>query len=397
MVPPADLRYLKQAAPNIGGDSATGRALSFLQTLYESVAETLPDSRELETCDSVQCQISVKAKEVENADPYADALSNKAHGVLDLAGSCSVNAKKKDRVLKSVKFDSEKVVNQEERWLPPGASMKDYWEQMLQSVCRDPTDPKDPDRISFCQFWRVSCLVGGFLCVLILFPLIYNKLFVENTALLCVPASQILNTSKASAVSDSEVWHRHFRFLKFRSVSQHAVCNECLRHKLLLRQLGSFLGARHAQQSLYSAHLLSQYRDRLVYWSNRGASRCRNGSMITLICDSMDQSKFFFPRGSQSEFRSKELGGMVRPKAHITCCLIHGFCTIFTVSPANLRKDSSTMMDIVMHGLHILKADFGVDISRHHVSLQTDNTTREFKNNTCARMLGWLCAHRPFS
>lgn len=106
---------------------------------------------------------------------------------------------------------------------------------------------------------------------------------------------------------------------------------------------------------------------------------------------------FFFPRGSQSEFRSKELGGMVRPKAHITCCLIHGFCTIFTVSPANLRKDSSTMMDIVMHGLHILKADFGVDISRHHVSLQTDNTTREFKNNTCARMLGWLCAHRPFS
>ena len=91
-------------------------------------------------------------------------------------------------------------------------------------------------------------------------------------------------------MSVSEVWHGHFRFLKFRSVSQHAVCNECLRHKLLLRQLGGFLGARHAQQSLYAGHLLSQYRDRVVYWSNRGASRSRSGSLITLICDSMDHS-----------------------------------------------------------------------------------------------------------
>ena len=139
----------------MGGDSATGRVLSFLQTLYESVAETLPDSRELETCDSIQCQI-IEAKQVDNVDPYAVALADKSHGVLDPAESSSVKPKK-DRVLKSVKFDCEKVVSQEERWLPPGASMKDYWEQMLQSICRDATDPKDPDRISFSQFWRVSC------------------------------------------------------------------------------------------------------------------------------------------------------------------------------------------------------------------------------------------------
>lgn len=176
-------------------------------------------------------------------------------------------------------------------------------------------------------------------------------------------------------------------------MSQHAVCNECLRRKMLLRQLGGFVSARHAQQVLYGNHLRFQYRDRLIYWQNRGNSRSGSESMITLICDSMDQSKFYFPRGSQSEFRSKELGPLQRPKCHITCCIAHGFFVLFTVSPGDIRKDSSTMADIIMHSLHLLKKDFNVDLQRQFVSLQTDNTVREFKNNTFMRLLGWLCGH----
>lgn len=153
------------------------------------------------------------------------------------------------------------------------------------------------------------------------------------------------------------------------------------------------MGARHAQQVLYGNHLRAQYRDRVVYWQNRGNSRARSESMITMICDSMDQSKFFFPRGAHSEFRSKELGPMQRPKCHITCCLVHGFFLLFTVSPADVRKDSSTMADIIMHSLHILKQDYHVDLQRQFVNLQTDNTPREFKNNSFARLMGWITAH----
>lgn len=84
---------------------------------------------------------------------------------------------------------------------------------------------------------------------------------------------------------------------------------------------------------------------------------------------------------------------MQRPKCHITCCLVHGFFLLFTVSPADVRKDSSTMADIIMHSLHILKQDYHVDLQRQFVNLQTDNTPREFKNNSFARLMGWITAH----
>lgn len=84
-----------------------------------------------------------------SCDPYAVALSEE--------GMPHQNAKsfKKDRPLKSVKFDREKLVEKEVRWLPPGASMRDYWEQMLDSEGVDTSDKKDPHRVSFAQFWRV--------------------------------------------------------------------------------------------------------------------------------------------------------------------------------------------------------------------------------------------------
>lgn len=51
------------------------------------------------------------------------------------------------------------------------------------------------------------------------------------------------------------------------------------------------------------------------------------------------------------------------------------------------------MCDIVMHGLHILKTKFQVDLSRQFFWLQTDNTTRESKNNVMTRLMGGLVSH----
>ena len=61
-----------------------------------------------------------------------------------------------------------------------------------------------------------------------------------------------------------------------------------------------------------------------------------------------------------------------------------------------MKKDSSTMAEIIMHGLHILKNDFQVDLARFHFWLQSDNTSRESKNNVIARLLGGLTSNGNF-
>lgn len=128
MVPPADIRYLKRAAaPNLGGDSATGRIVAHLQQLYESVAETLPDFRG-ET-DVVMAKRGEIGLEDELEDSYAEGLKSSTKEFEDPNSFVTGRTRKKRR-RKSVVVDPEKVPPREPRWLPPGATMKDYWEQM---------------------------------------------------------------------------------------------------------------------------------------------------------------------------------------------------------------------------------------------------------------------------
>ena len=54
------------------------------------------------------------------------------------------------------------------------------------------------------------------------------------------------------------------------------------------------------------------------------------------------------------------------------------------------------MAEIIMHGLHILKNDFQVDLARYHFWLQSDNTSRESKNNVIARLLGGITSNGIF-
>lgn len=153
------------------------------------------------------------------------------------------------------------------------------------------------------------------------------------------------------------------------------------------------MAARKTQQELYAHHLRAQFADRATYWTNRGISRTPNNGYILMTIDSMDQSKFCFPRGDKNEFQSKELSGLQRPKAHITLCLVHGYFLLFTTSQADLKKDSSTMTDILFHALHLLATDFKIDLSRTFINVQSDNTSRETKNNTWIRAFSTLTAH----
>ena len=141
IVPPADLRFIEKAAPDITGESATAKVVTYLQTLYESVAETMPDFGG--QLDSI-AEVSLQHGDDEGIDPYAVAAGCYADQT-DPAEVIFLTKAKKIRNIKSVKVNSEKTIKQEDRYLPPGACMKDYWDQLTQV---------HGEMVSFVQFWR---------------------------------------------------------------------------------------------------------------------------------------------------------------------------------------------------------------------------------------------------
>ncbi|CAK9015960.1 unnamed protein product [Durusdinium trenchii] len=131
--PPADLRFVTKPKSQTIGNCSTARVVSFLQTLYDSVAETLPDVRD----DGIELSIFGGG---ESVDPYA---------TVDLPPALMepVKRQKVRRYKQGLKVHVERepeTSGVEERYLPPG-TMKEYYEQFK---CLD-------DSVSFSTFWRV--------------------------------------------------------------------------------------------------------------------------------------------------------------------------------------------------------------------------------------------------
>lgn len=230
---PVDLRYLKKAKFHAEKhEDLLAGILSFLEQIYCSVAENLPDVRD--------------SGHDDGADPYALHAEQSAIQ-MDESRSSSAQSKFKAVVKSKVKKKQRGVqvhpqrtvaAGCEERWLPPG-HMKDYWVQYRGQV------PQGETVASFPTFWRV--------------------------------------------------WAAHYSFMKFRTTSSHAQCTECVKHKQMISGLSGHLRARHMQVELLHQHLNDQFQDRLAYWRRRGRSRQR-GQECCVILDGMDQGKFALPR-----------------------------------------------------------------------------------------------------
>ena len=134
---PVDLRYLKKAKfSSDQSDSTSAGVLSFLESIYTSIAENLPDVRD-ETWDA-------DAEGV--MDPYA------GDGAFDIAMAPEQkknNVKKHRRGVEVCPYRTA-AAGCEPRWLPPG-SMKDYWVQYKHGVTGRAA--------SFATFWRDSSLL----------------------------------------------------------------------------------------------------------------------------------------------------------------------------------------------------------------------------------------------
>lgn len=328
--PPADLRFLKRACSKVAGESSTARVVSFLETLYESVAETLPDVRD----DGIAANLVEPI--IAEGDGYAEKLA--VEGTVTASEPLKqmhAEQKRPRKRKKGLQLHPERhpdVSKLEIRYLPP-STMKEHWETMQSLDGRE--------AVSFGTFWKT--------------------------------------------------WHREYPHLRIRPASSHTQCTNCIRYKLMIRQLSNHLCARQNQQELLNKHLMAQYRDRQVYWALRGSSRLRLGSQVALILDGMDQCKFSYPRSRMTS--SKDLSNMVRPRLQVTGSIVHGYCLAFVVSNHDHSKDSSASCEVLAHFLTRLQ-QMGVPLHSTDVNVQSDNTVREVKNNTLLRFLSACVSHR---
>lgn len=142
--PPVDLRYLQGPQSRVGNDRSAqvrGDIYSFLQSIYDSVAETLPDFKdELGSSETVRVCLG---------DPCAEQMRKCCEKDVEDPVDADLHPRKKPRKNKhQVAINQARTVaTMEERWLPPG-SMKEYFDQyLLQSGLEKPG--------SFASFWRV--------------------------------------------------------------------------------------------------------------------------------------------------------------------------------------------------------------------------------------------------
>lgn len=336
LAPPIDMRYITKPLSQQPTE-ARSEIHSYLQQLYDSVAETLPDCEDQLGKQDVRVNFKTDPSQ-RGIDPYAAAVDDEGccFGSLFEAsqGDADGNPTKRRKVTHHVLRQPHATcpVEGDQRWLPPG-SMEDHWRVFNATSGID---------VSFATFWRT--------------------------------------------------WRQHFPHLCFRRSRQHACCATCVKYKLLIRELSINLEARQAQLQLYHAHLRRQFRDRQEYWSNRSKSRTSIDNTVTLIIDGMDQAKFAYPR-SQEVKESKDFSNWVRPRLHVAGLICHGHFIDVTVGDADLPKDSSMTVEALAAAITRLHHQ-GVDLSSVNLHIQVDNTTRENKNNAVLRFLAALVGTR---
>ena len=146
--PPVDLRYLKlRKLDNSRNQEIVSDVVSFLQKVYSSTAETLPDVKD-DTLDDTKYFISVQDADVE---PYSNFdLNDPAKESETDPGKEKIAKPRKMR--KSIQIQPGRSIadDNEERHLPPGTMQEYYVQYKAQTTLVKPA--------SFPSFWRVSWL-----------------------------------------------------------------------------------------------------------------------------------------------------------------------------------------------------------------------------------------------
>lgn len=150
--------------------------------------------------------------------------------------------------------------------------------------------------------------------------------------------------------------------------------------------------------AMYKKHLAQQYADRITYWQNRAHARLGENvpdgnPSLTVMIDSIDHSKFVWPRGEP--LNAKCFGQFIRPTMQVTFALVHGRALLGYISEGHVSHDSSWSADVLCHVLEVVKEEFpNLDLRRTSLHCHADNASKELKNNTCLRLLSALVGSR---
>lgn len=204
----------------------------------------------------------------------------------------------------------------------------------------------------------------------------------------------------ASLSTFLRVLHKVFKqHLGFRKPNQHAQCTICSGLKRDIKESKNMLDRQYFL-GLYLEHILSQWQDRMVWWSlcelsvtwmeasirigSRMASAAVGSSLISIIIDGMDQAKFAVPRLRHRDGRApKALDNLHRPRLHIAAIWVLGCVLRFSVSDEDLKKDSNTQCELLSRTLQDVFDRHGTLPLGLHI--QQDNTCREGKNQQVLR------------
>ena len=150
---PVDLRYIKRPRSHTSGEQEVrSSVVSYLNQVYESTAETLPDLRDTTFKDADPNSLGISVVDMP-LDSYSAELNRESDEKMRFAHLLSrknVAVKKPRKKRRSVVMNAARLQGEdakEVRWLPPG-SMKEIWDQ-YRVVC-------EGERLaSFPTFWRV--------------------------------------------------------------------------------------------------------------------------------------------------------------------------------------------------------------------------------------------------
>ena len=214
-------------------------------------------------------------------------------------------------------------------------------------------------------------------------------------------------------------WKSHWsHMLRMRQRSQHQQCQICFDLQLALRD-----GKMGWQKKLEAAKLLrlhqaDQYRDRLLYWSMRYASQvqssspsqasspavpavpnCGSASVLTIIIDDMDHSKFAWPRWP---FRKQphELDGMIRPTVTFTGAIAHGWGTFLYMAGPQMHGGADYFLEVLSQTIEqvwrMCEQSNGQRTFPANLVVIADNTVKSAKNQQVLRYLAYLVGKKIF-
>ena len=361
--PPVDLRYLSrsQFARDKTHETVT-EVLSFLETIYTSVAENLPDVRD----DTFDGEPDHETSVVD--DPYSLHIGLYEDNAQKVAKEKVTKPKKHQRGVQvcpgrtcrrrvwgavAPKWHDERILGTVlhtksfcqsllpyilESSSPKVISFTGVFAKMSKEMFRSQHQHIQKIQDSFQSFWPsryhsfIIWLVHGW------FGLVCVRMFQRSTC----RCGRHITLSWSSA--------------DWAAIAQ---CTECVKHKAMIAML-AHLRARRVQQQMLYAHLQSQFRDRVVYWHSPGRAPC--AGLGNCFDPRWKWTKASFQAPRSSIVRAKAFESFNRPRLHVAGVICHGRHVALYLSKPDVAKDSNTSCEILAHTLHEL-AEQGVDLS----------------------------------